>query len=131
LLSLLLHMHRQGLLVGLGEGRHQVFDRWSYSGVVYSAANGLPLQWCKDCEAGLPKPDLVVLLSVDPATAAGRGGYSNERYERLELQEKVRWCCRVPLHLLVDRANCVTAAYTVGRSAHMSGRSPRIKTSAK
>lgn len=90
----LLHLHRQRLLAGLGEGTVWVYDRWSYSGVAYSVAKGLPWQWCKDCEARLPKPDLVVLLKVDPATAAGRGGYGTERYESLELQEKVGGCCR-------------------------------------
>lgn len=106
-----------------------MYGRWSYSVVSHTAASGLLLHWCKDCEAGLPKPDWVVLLRVDPATAAGRGVYGNERYESLELQEKVGSCCRV-LHLLSDSVTCVVAAYTVNCST-MSGTSPLSKTSAK
>lgn len=65
-------------------------DRYSYSGVAYSVAQGLPAEWCKGTEAGLPAPDLVVFLKLSPAAAAQRAGYGEERYENVETQTKVR-----------------------------------------
>jgi hypothetical protein len=65
-------------------------DRYSYSGVAYSVAQGLPAEWCKGTEAGLPAPDLVVFLKLSPAAAAQRAGYGEERYENVGMQTKVR-----------------------------------------
>jgi dTMP kinase len=65
-------------------------DRYSYSGVAYSVAQGLPAEWCKGTEAGLPAPDLVVFLKLSPAAAAQRAGYGEERYANVETQTKVR-----------------------------------------
>jgi dTMP kinase len=48
-------------------------DRYSYSGVAYSVARGLDLQWCKRVEAGLPKPDVVIYLKVSPEERLRRG----------------------------------------------------------
>lgn len=39
---------------------------------------------------GLPRPDLCVFLDIAPEAAAGRGGFGDERYERGEVQERVR-----------------------------------------
>lgn len=33
---------------------------------------------------------MTIFLDLDPSTAAARGGYGEERYEKLELQLKVR-----------------------------------------
>lgn len=38
----------------------------------------------------MPAPDLVIQLDIDPALAAQRAGYGDERYERLEFQSRVR-----------------------------------------
>lgn len=64
-------------------------DRYSYSGVAFSAAKGLDLDWCKAPEVGLPAPDLVLYLDISAEVAAARGGYGGERYEKLEFQKKV------------------------------------------
>ncbi|KAH8975320.1 hypothetical protein BDL97_01G150200 [Sphagnum fallax] len=53
----------------LRAGTTLVVDRYSYSGVAFSAAKGLDLDWCK--------------------AAAERGGYGGERYEKVEFQKKV------------------------------------------
>lgn len=74
----------------LARGDVVIFDRYAYSGVAYSAAKGLGLEWCKSCEVGLPAPDQVVLLKVDTAAAATRPGYGGELYEKKDMQEKVR-----------------------------------------
>lgn len=39
---------------------------------------------------GLPRPDVVIFLSLSSDTAALRGGYGEERYEKEEMQRRVR-----------------------------------------
>lgn len=65
-------------------------DRYSYSGVAFSAAKGLDLDWCKAPEKGLLKPDLVVYLTLTPEAMAKRAGFGNERYEVPEMQKNVK-----------------------------------------
>lgn len=64
-------------------------DRYSYSGVAFSSAKGLDMEWCKGPEKGLLKPDLVLLLTLTTEAMAKRGGFGDERYEVPELQKKV------------------------------------------
>ncbi|KAJ3186651.1 hypothetical protein HDU85_007471 [Gaertneriomyces sp. JEL0708] len=74
----------------LSTGQTLVIDRYAYSGVAYSASKGLDIEWCKSPDRGLPTPDLVIFLDLPPNDAAGRGGYGQERYEKLEFQLKVK-----------------------------------------
>ncbi|EKX33981.1 hypothetical protein GUITHDRAFT_43854, partial [Guillardia theta CCMP2712] len=78
------------ILRSLREGRHVVVDRYSFSGLAYSIAQGLGRDWCFSWEVGLPAPDVVFLLDIDPSAAAQRPGYGKERYEKVELQQRVR-----------------------------------------
>ena len=55
-----------------------------------SAAKGLDLEWCKTPDKGLPKPDMVIQLTVDQSCAQGRGGFGEERYETTDFQSQVR-----------------------------------------
>jgi dTMP kinase len=48
------------------------------------------MEWCKTMDAGLLKPDLVIFLDIPPEDASRRGQFGEERYERLDFQEKVR-----------------------------------------
>lgn len=73
----------------LRSGTTLIVDRYSYSGVAFSAAKGLDIEWCKAPEVGLLAPDLVLYLDIPPEKAAERGGYGGERYEQLEFQKKV------------------------------------------
>ncbi|XP_049374716.1 thymidylate kinase isoform X2 [Solanum verrucosum] len=73
----------------LKSGTTLIVDRYSYSGVAFSSAKGLDIEWCKAPEIGLLAPDLVVYLDISPEKAAERGGYGDERYEQLEFQKKV------------------------------------------
>ncbi|XP_058830808.1 uncharacterized protein LOC131689612 isoform X2 [Topomyia yanbarensis] len=73
----------------LRDGTSLIVDRYSYSGVAFSAAKGLNVEWCKAPEAGLLKPDLVLLLTLTTEAMAKRGGFGDERYEVPELQQKV------------------------------------------
>uniref|UniRef100_A0A7N0V7M1 Thymidylate kinase n=1 Tax=Kalanchoe fedtschenkoi TaxID=63787 RepID=A0A7N0V7M1_KALFE len=73
----------------LRSGTTLILDRYSYSGVAFSVAKGLDIEWCKAPEKGLLAPDLVFYLDIQPEKAAERGGYGGERYEQLEFQKKV------------------------------------------
>lgn len=50
----------------------------------------LPLDWLIQPDRALPSPDLTLFLSISASEAAKRGGYGNERYEKEEIQMKVR-----------------------------------------
>lgn len=81
--------HRQALRETLESGVTVVADRYSYSGVAFSAAKGLDRGWCEAQETGLPAPDAVLYLALSLDEAATRGGFGEERYETRDLQEKV------------------------------------------
>jgi dTMP kinase len=77
----------------LQAGTTIIVDRYYYSGCVYSAAKhipGLDLAWARHPEEGLLRPDLCVFLDISPEEAAKRGGYGDEKYEKREMQDRVR-----------------------------------------
>lgn len=75
----------------LQEGTTLVVDRYAFSGVAFSAAKpGMSLEWCKVPDAGLPRPDVVLLLDMPVEVAATRGSYGAERYEKLDMQRRVQ-----------------------------------------
>jgi len=74
----------------LAAGTTLVCDRYAHSGVAFSAAKGLDVQWCMAPDEGLPAPDGVIFLDIEPEAASQRGEYGAERYEKLEFQHKVR-----------------------------------------
>ncbi|XP_053664870.1 uncharacterized protein LOC128714019 [Anopheles marshallii] len=73
----------------LKSGVSLIVDRYSYSGVAFSSAKGLDMEWCKAPESGLLKPDLVILLTLSTEALARRGGFGDERYEVPAFQKKV------------------------------------------
>ncbi|CAG8316221.1 unnamed protein product [Penicillium salamii] len=77
----------------IASGTTVIVDRYSYSGVVYSAAKANPtlsLDWAWQPEIGLPRPDICLFLSISPEEAAKRGGFGAERYENEPMQTRVR-----------------------------------------
>lgn len=74
----------------LKAGTTIIVDRYSYSGIAYSAAKGLDFEWCKSPEKGLLRPDLVIYLTLTDEVMARRGGFGEERYESSEMQQKVK-----------------------------------------
>ncbi|AFJ20321.1 thymidylate kinase [Cyprinid herpesvirus 1] len=74
----------------LERGTSLVLDRYAFSGVAFSSAKpDMPVEWCMGPDVGLPKPDLVMFLSLNPTAAETRGGYGLERYETNTFQSKV------------------------------------------
>ncbi|KAH7922332.1 thymidylate kinase [Leucogyrophana mollusca] len=74
----------------LASGTTVIADRYAFSGIAFSARKGLPYEWCRGPDVGLPAPDLTLFLNIEPAVARARGGYGEERYEREEVQRGVR-----------------------------------------
>ncbi len=77
----------------LRQGITLIVDRYSYSGVAFSAAKKLPgltVEWCAAPEIGLPKPDAVLFMTLTPEQAEARGGFGAERYETTAHQAAVR-----------------------------------------
>jgi dTMP kinase len=77
----------------LEAGTTVIIDRYYYSGCVYSAAKQNPsmtLEWCRKPDVGLPRPDLCLFLEISAEDAAKRGGYGTEKYEKKEMQDRVR-----------------------------------------
>jgi len=61
--------------------------------MIYSAAKNNPflsLEWARTCDVGLPAPDIVIFLDLELEEAQKRGGFGNEKYEKREMQLRVR-----------------------------------------
>jgi len=71
-------------------GSTLVVDRYAYSGIAFTAAKGLDMEWCKQPDIGLIKPDQVIYMTVSGDSAAKRGQFGEERYEKLDFQKKVK-----------------------------------------
>jgi dTMP kinase len=92
-IQFLLTIPRKWIEETLEKGCTIVCDRYYYSGMVYSAAKhnpSLSLDWARAPEVGLPKPDTVIFLDLEPEEAENRGGYGDEKYEKKEMQQRVR-----------------------------------------
>lgn len=75
----------------LEQGTTLVVDRYAFSGVAFTSAKpGFSLDWCMQPDVGLPKPDLVMFLQLNPAEAALRGQFGEERYENKTFQRTVQ-----------------------------------------
>jgi len=87
------HIHRASIEADIAAGTTVIVDRYYYSGCVYTAAKNNPsldLAWCRHPEVGLPRPDICLFLDISAEDAAKRGGWGEERYEKRELQDRVR-----------------------------------------
>jgi dTMP kinase len=50
----------------IANGNCVIVNRYSPSNLAYGVAHGLPLEWLKSLEKGLPKPGVVVVLDITP-----------------------------------------------------------------
>ncbi len=57
----------------------------AYSGAAYTAAKeGMDFEWCKKCDEGLPKPDIVYFMDTSSVSMIrARSGLGAERYEEI------------------------------------------------
>jgi len=77
------------MLNHIQEGNILIVDRYCYSGVAYSSAKGLDLNWCISADRGLPRPDLVLFLDISLEDIKKRGEFGKERYEDTNFLERV------------------------------------------
>ena len=47
------------------------------------------MDWCKNPDIGLPRPDLVIYLDISVEDSMKRGQFGEERYEKEDFQHKV------------------------------------------
>jgi dTMP kinase len=75
----------------LHAGVNLIIDRYAYSGTAYSAAKKtLNFDWCKQCDNGLPKPDLVCFMDTSASLELGsRDSFGMERYEKIDFLNEV------------------------------------------
>jgi len=74
----------------LMSGTTVIVDRYAYSGVAFTAAKGLDIEWCRQPDIGLIKPDKVIYMTVTGDQASKRSQFGEERYEKIEFQNKVK-----------------------------------------
>ncbi|EPR80119.1 Thymidylate kinase [Spraguea lophii 42_110] len=64
-------------------------DRYYYSGIAYTVAQGVDVDWCKMADRGLPKPDILFLIDIKSDVVKDRKGFGSEFYEYEDFQTKV------------------------------------------
>jgi dTMP kinase len=75
----------------LEDKKNLILDRYTYSGIAYSFANGIEWEFCVCPEKGLPKPDVVFYLNTNKVEElVKRHGYGEEVYENIIFQTKVK-----------------------------------------
>ena len=52
--------------------------------MAFSSAKGLDYDWCKSCDRGLPRPDIVFMMDISIQEIMKRPGFGDERYEKAE-----------------------------------------------
>ncbi|KAG4301130.1 hypothetical protein PCANB_002512 [Pneumocystis canis] len=111
----------QNIRKNLEEGVFVIADRYIYSGIAFSAAKGLDINWCWAPEKGLPLPDGIIYLDVYQEIASQRLNYGTERYETDTMQENVRsifkniferHCSKYCSWYWIDASNSITQVKT-------------------
>jgi dTMP kinase len=59
-----------------------IMNRYYQSNLVYGVVNGLDLKWLQGLDAGLPKPDLVLVLDVSQKESFLRKKTKRDRFEK-------------------------------------------------
>lgn len=75
----------------INNGINVIADRYVYSGIACTITNNfnIPLDWAKQSDSGLPKPDVVFYLDTPIDVIRERGDYGTERYETDFFQKRV------------------------------------------
>ncbi|WVR05820.1 thymidylate kinase [Kwoniella sp. DSM 27419] len=74
----------------LANGVTVIADRYAFSGIAFSAAKGLPFDFCLQPDTALPLPDLTLYLTLPPIEASNRSAFGMERYETVSMQTATR-----------------------------------------
>jgi dTMP kinase len=74
----------------LSEKKVVVTDRYLESTLAYQSAQGLDPRWILSINRGAVKPDLTVILDIDPAVSLPRKNLKPDRYEQVDFLNRVR-----------------------------------------
>lgn len=75
------------MIKALQSGKTLIVDRYAASGAAYASAyTGRDLDWCKNPDKGLPRPDLIAYLKVSEENQMSRSNWGDERFEKREIQ---------------------------------------------
>ncbi|MEM3022911.1 MAG: dTMP kinase [Candidatus Bathyarchaeia archaeon] len=75
----------------LGSGTFLIIDRYKASNIAYGMAKGLDRGWLANLEAGLPDPDLTILIDIPPEESLRRKAEARDAHEAdLEFLGRVR-----------------------------------------
>jgi len=59
-----------------------IMNRYYESNLVYGLVNGMKRDWLENLDAGLPKPDLVIVLDVSQNVSFGRKKSKRDKFEK-------------------------------------------------
>ena len=83
------HIEKE-VLPALHQGKLVISDRYLYSSLAYQGAAGLSLEWIEKINEHALRPDLAILIDVNPKTAIRRLKPNKSVMENIETQQKVR-----------------------------------------
>ena len=83
--------HGKVIEKALGEGKVVISDRYLHSSLAYQGAAGVDVEWMKCLNREALKPDLVLLLDIDPGSSLERVSDRDKTvFEELVYLRKVR-----------------------------------------
>ncbi len=86
----LLHVRRL-IQPALERGEWVITDRYVYSSIAYQTARGADRRWVEEVNKYAVKPDLTILLDIDPELSLRRkGGNRLQGLEKIEYLESIR-----------------------------------------
>ena len=83
------HLEKE-IIPALNDGKIVVSDRYIYSSLAYQGATGLDLKWVEKINEHAIRPDLAILIDVEPDIVIRRLKSKKSVMENLETQKKVR-----------------------------------------
>lgn len=81
--------HSKQIQNALDAGKIVVSDRYLLSTLAYQGAQGADIEFLKQLHVSLPKPDLTIILDIEPEKSLSRTS-TEEKFEKLEFLSKVR-----------------------------------------
>ncbi len=86
--------HTKDIIQWMDSGFDVISDRYYASTLAYQSASGMDYEWLYAVNSGvIRKPDVCILLDIDPSVSlerVNRRGESVSRFEKLEYLKKVR-----------------------------------------
>ncbi len=83
--------HGKGIKKALDEGKVVISDRYKHSSLAYQGAAGVDVEWMHSLNKHALKPDIVILLDIDPDKSLERvSDRAKTVFEKNEYLKKVR-----------------------------------------